>query len=141
MNRAIGWCFLLCFRNTSDPPCIWLCMASLSSSYLPHPTLTHCFVLFFSLSLSLSVFFSFLVSLFLSFISFPISTSGLLFLSLYFIPLHPFFTLIGIHAGLLFLLFSVDPVPLPFHLALLSGLGWTCCVFGCQVSMGWKSLI
>lgn len=40
-----------------------------------------------------------------------------------------------------YLLFSVDPVPLPLHLPFFSGLGWMCCVFGCQVSMGWKSLI
>lgn len=113
--HAICWCFLLC------PPCFWLCMASSRLLHLS-PTNSHMLV-FFS--------FSFPVC-FINYTSpFPLC---IVFLLLFLLPSHPCWP------SFVFLLFSVDPVPLPLRLPFFSGLGWMCCVFGCQVSMGWKSL-
>lgn len=115
------------------------CHAHLDSGYAWHPHVysIHCppthTCLFFCLFFSMSVIFSCFYHLYLPLPS--LDCLSLCYFNFSSIPWHQCWP------SFVFLLFSVDPVPLPLHLPFFSGLGWTCCVFGCQVSMGLMNLI
>jgi len=92
IRHANGWSILLCFLIIQST--MFLIMHGITDILMFTQSRTN--LMFFFLSLSVFFFSCFTVP-FIS--SFPLSTYGLLFLSLYFISLHPLFTCIGIHDG------------------------------------------